>query len=104
MIYLVTNKLELFESNLYKIITVEESISMMNPCQMLQVDTETDGRDCHINKLLCIQFGSKKYDFQIVVDCSTIDISQYKEILETKGLILQNAKFDLQFFYSNNID
>ena len=103
MIYLVTNKLELFESNLYKIITVEESISMMNPCQMLQVDTETDGRDCHINKLLCVQFGSKKYDFQIVVDCSTIDISQYKEILETKGLILQNAKFDLQFFYSNNI-
>lgn len=103
MIYLVTNKLELFESNLYKIITVEESISMMNPCQMLQVDTETDGRDCHINKLLCVQFGSKKYDFQIVVDCSIIDISQYKEILETKGLILQNAKFDLQFFYSNNI-
>ena len=65
--------------------------------------TITKLRDARINTLLCVQFGSDKEDFQIVVDTSTIDIKLYKGILETKLLIGQNIKFDLQFLYNYNI-
>jgi DNA polymerase I len=76
---------------------------MMNSWGVIQIDTETTGRDAHINKILCIQFGNDEADTQIVVDASTIDLLEYKELLETKFLIFQNAKFDLQFLYSINI-
>lgn len=101
MIYLVTNNQELFDSDLYKIISVEESLEIMKDWPCVQFDTETSGRDCHICKLLCAQFGHN--DIQIVVDCSTIDILKYKEILENKLIIGQNLKFDLQFLYNYRI-
>lgn len=103
MIYLVTQQQELFENDAYKTINVKTSLAMMGSWEVIQVDTETDGRDAHINKLLCVQFGNDKADAQIVVDCSTISIQSYKQVLEEKFLILQNAKFDLQFFYTHNI-
>ena len=55
---------------------------------------------CH---LLCVQFGNDKADARIVVDTSTVDITLFKEIIESKRLILHNGKFDLQFFYNHNI-
>lgn len=103
MIYLVTGTKELFESDEYKIITVEESLSILKKCKVLQVDTETTGRDPHICKLLCIQFGNKKEDFQMVVDCTTIDVTIYKDVLENTLVIGQNLKFDLQFLYNYGI-
>jgi DNA polymerase I len=103
MIYLVTKQQELFENDTYKIIEIKESISKLKHWNVIQVDTETTGRDAHINKLLCVQFGNDKEDTQIVVDCATINIKEYKYILESKFLIFQNAKFDLQFFYNNGI-
>ncbi len=103
MIYLVSNNKELQKSNLYKCISLKESLGLLNSWQVIQVDTETTGRDAHINTLLCVQFGNDKADTQIVVDCTTIDIKEYKQILESKFLVLQNAKFDIQFFYSYGI-
>jgi len=103
MIYLVTQQQELFENEAYKTINVKTSLAMMSSWEVIQVDTETDGRDAHINKLLCVQFGNDKADAQIVVDCNTTPIQSYKQVLEEKFLILQNAKFDLQFFYTHNI-
>lgn len=103
MIYLVTAQQELYKHDDYKIINVEESLIMLKEWSPIQLDTETNGKDPHINSLLCVQFGNKKADSQIVVDCSTVDILLYKEILESKYLILQNAKFDLQFFYNYGI-
>lgn len=103
MIYLVTNQRELFTNNIYSIIGVDECLSLLWKMPIIQVDTETDGRDAHINKILCIQFGNDALNCQIVVDAITIDLKIFKEILETKYLILQNAKFDLQFLYNLNI-
>ena len=103
MIYLVTFEQKLFESSLYKIISIEESLQMMKDWKVVQYDSETDGRDAHVNHLLCAQFGNKKADAQIVVDCSTIDIKKYKEILETKLVVGHNLKFDLQFLYNYGI-
>lgn len=103
MIYLVTRQQELFTNDTYKLISIQESLDMMESWEVVQFDTETNGRDCHINKLLCIQFGNKKASIQIVVDCSTIDILNYKDVLETKFIVGQNLKFDLKFLYNYNI-
>lgn len=83
--------------------TVEDSLRWLKEFPMVQFDLETSGRNAHISTILCAQFGSKLYDMQIVVDCSTVDIMLYKEILETKYLIGQNLKFDLQFLYTKEI-
>lgn len=103
MIYLVSGNLQLFESENYKVITKEESLSLMSSWSVIQLDTETDGRNAHINKILCIQFGNIEGNIQIVVDTLTIDISYYKEVIESKLCIGHNLKFDLQFLFNHNI-
>ena len=103
MIYLVTAQQELFDRDDFTIISVEESLRMMQPWNMIQFDTETDGKEAHINHILLAQFGSYDGEAQIVVDCTTTDIRKYKELLESKLLIGQNLKFDLQFLYTKGI-
>lgn len=103
MIYLVSVNSELFEHSEYRIISKEESLEMMKDWNVIQFDTETSGKDPHLCDLLCAQFGNRAADAQIVVDCSCVDIRYYKNLLESKQLILQNAKFDLQFLYNYNI-
>ena len=103
MIYLVSNNPEVSTCSEYTIISVQESLELLNPLTIIGVDTETEGFDCYKDKLLLAQFGCK--DFQIVVDCKTIDIKQYKEFLESteKLFLFWNAKFDLKFFYYQGI-
>ena len=103
MVYLVTTQQELFSRDDYQVISAEESLEMMKEWQMVQFDTETDGKDAHINNLLLAQFGSIDGSIQTVVDCQTISIKKYKELLENKLLIGQNLKFDLQFLYTKEI-
>lgn len=103
MIYLVTKNRQLFESEFYKIISAEESIQIINTWNLVQFDTETSGRDPHVCKILCMQFGNREAGIQIVVDTLTTDILLYKEILETKLLIGHNLKFDIQFLYNHGI-
>ena len=83
MIYLVTNNQQLFESAVYKVISVEESLSLLNRLSIIGVDTETSGIDVHSKELLLAQFGC--FDFQVVVDCRTVDIRAYKNLLEDKS-------------------
>ena len=82
MIYLVTGNLSLFssEDTEYTVISVEESLELLAPLSTIGVDTETEGIDVHTKKLLLAQFGC--FDFQVVVDCRTIDITNYKKLLE----------------------
>lgn len=103
MIYLVTGQQSLFENPEYKIITVEESLQLLNSCKTLQFDSETSCRNFHLGKILCIQFGNKQKDFQIVIDCTTIDILKYKDILESRLLIGHNLKFDISWLYNFGI-
>lgn len=103
MIYLVSGQKSLFESDLYEEISVEQSLEILNKWDIVQFDTETSGRDSHICKILCIQFGNKSANIQIVVDTTTINILNYKNILESKLLVGQNLKFDLQFLYNYGI-
>lgn len=101
MIYLVTTAI-LPETNLYKVITVEESLKLLRPLKIVGLDTETMGFDPHTKQLLMVQLGG--YDFQVVIDCTSIDIKQYKEYLESDRLFVGwNLKFDLKFLYHHRI-
>lgn len=102
MIYLVTKNQELFENSDYKIIDVEESLSLLNTLKIVGLDTETSGLNCHTDKLLSVQLGC--FDFQVVIDCLTINILLYKSYLESNRLfVLWNAKFDLKWLYKYGI-
>ena len=103
MVYLVTTQEELFENELYTIISADKALEMMQSWDVIQIDSETNGRDSHLCDFLCFQFGNKKADTQIVVDHSCVDIKLYKNLLESKFLIGQNLKFDLQFLYKHGI-
>lgn len=103
MIYLVTRNQQLFKSEFYEIISLEKSLEIINKWDIVQFDTETSGRDPHICKILCIQFGNRAAGIQVVVDTLTINILAYKEILETKLLVGHNLKFDTQFLYNYGI-
>lgn len=103
MVYLVTTQQELFSRDDYQIISAEESLEMMKEWSLIQLDSETTGRDAHLCDFLCIQMGNDKADARIVVDTSTVDVRLYKDTLESKLCVLQNAKFDLQFFFNYGI-
>lgn len=103
MIYLVSSNKQLFDSDNYSYMSLEDAINEINSWEVVQFDTETSGRDAHLCKVLCAQFGNRKADKQIVVDTSTIDLLEYKEILETKLIIGHNLKFDIQFLYNYGI-
>ena len=102
MIYLVTNQLSLFDNDTYKIISVEESLRLLDSLTIVGLDTETSGLDPHTNDLITIQLGC--FDFQVVVDCKTIDITFYKEFLESDRLFVGwNIKFDLKWLFKYKI-
>lgn len=103
MIYLVSNSLELFSFNdTIQMISVEESIKKLTPLPIVGLDTETSGLSPWSDNLLLVQLGCK--DFQVVIDCRTIDITLYKNFLESDRLFLGwNIKFDLQWFYKYGI-
>ena len=101
--YLVSNQLDLFHSDCYQRMSIEDSISWILRQEIVQYDSETTGRDAHINDLLCMQFGSMDKSEQIVVDCTTVSPSLYKTAIEKVFLVGQNIKFDLKFLFKYNI-
>ena len=74
MIYLVTSQIEMLDNQVYKIITVKESLDIIKTWDFIQFDTETSGRDAHLGQVLLAQFGSIDKSIQIVVDLSLIHI------------------------------
>lgn len=105
MIYYVTGQRELFgwySGDKYKCITVEESFEVLNSLSIVGLDTETTGTEIWTGRLLLLQLGNKEN--QVVIDCTTIDINQYKDYLESNRLfIIHNAKFDLRWLYKEHI-
>ena len=104
MIYFVTGQRELFEfpDAKYKCISVEESLKILEPLRVVGLDTETTGTEIWQGKLLTLQLGNKEN--QVVIDCVTTDVKQYKDYLESDRLfIIHNAKFDLRWLYKEHI-
>lgn len=49
-----------------------------------------------------LQLGNR--DFQVVIDCTTVDVRQYKEYLESDRLFIGwNLKFDVKFLFYHGI-
>ena len=102
MIYLVTKQESLFENEDYKVISVEESLRLLNSLTIVGLDTETEGLDPWTKGLKSIQLGN--YEFQIVIDTTTISPLVYKEYLESDRLFIGwNLKFDLKFLFRQGI-
>jgi DNA polymerase-1 len=101
MKYIVANT-RLFEMNGIKAISLEQALEMLWAEDTLGFDTETMGLNCFQDKLLCSQFGTKK--FQVLFDHSFVDIQKLKPLLESdKTFVGQNLKFDLRFLYYHGI-
>lgn len=103
MIYIVSRQQELFNNKSFKYINIEESLELLKDMNPIGLDTETTGLDCWTDKLKLLQLGNR--DTQIVIDCFTIDIENYRSILEnpSKTFLGWNLKFDLKWLYRHNI-
>ena len=84
MIYLVTGNPNLVSNKLYQVISIERSLELLTPLTEIGVDTETSGIEVHTKELLLVQLGN--YDFQVVIDCRTIDITKYNELFKQNKL------------------
>ena len=101
-IYLVSANQFIFNIPDIKLVSVQESLKILAPLEIVGLDTETTGLDPYTKELKLVQLGCK--DFQVVIDTTTIDIKRYKEYLESDRLfLLWNAKFDLKWFYKYGI-
>ena len=96
--YLITNQQSLFTPVGYSFSTVEKCLEYLETLDEVGVDTETKRFDPSVDTdLLSLQLGDDKKQF--VIDCSTVSIQLFKDIMERKLVIFQNAKFDLKFLY-----
>jgi hypothetical protein len=86
MIYLVTNAPALIQSTKYTCISVSEALNRLERLKIVGVDTETEGFDVYTKKLLSLQLGC--FDFQVVIDCTTVNILLFKNYLESERLFL----------------
>ena len=106
MVYLVSNQINTFSSDLFIHISLEEGINLLQGFSELGLDTETEGLDCHTKKLLLLQIGNA--DIQVLFDIKGFDgripdtLKQYLNTTKTL-FILQNAKFDLKFLFKQSI-
>lgn len=101
MIYLVTNSV-LPDTDKYTRISVKDSLSKLNELRIVGFDTETSGIEIWSNKLLLVQLGCK--EFQVVIDCNTIDIKLYKEFFESDRIFIGwNLKFDIKWLLKEHI-
>jgi len=99
MIYFITEQNLSFDDIIN--CSVEDCLQYLSTINYISIDTETKGFDPHTGTLLLLQVGDKHN--QYVIDCTTIDILQFKTILEAKPTIAQNMKFDWRYLYHAGI-
>lgn len=104
--YLVSKQAQLFDNNTFKILSLKDALNFLSKEPELSLDTETTGLDCFKDKLLLVQLGT--FDFQIQFDIQSEDGVIPKELKDFMNnypgtFILQNAKFDLQFLFRQDV-
>ena len=101
MIYLVSTQI-LEESDKWERVSVEEALSLLAPLTKVGLDTETMGFDPYTKELLMVQLGC--FDFQVVIDCTTVDINLFRDYLESDRLFIGwNIKFDMKFLFHKRL-
>ena len=76
---------------------VDQAVHYLSQCDVIAVDTETEGMDFTSKRMIMFQIGDEKH--QWVIDTRFISINPFKHILQNENIIkiLQNAKFDYKF-------
>ena len=101
MIYVVTQQI-LPESDKYEIISPQAALHMLKPLRKVGLDTETRGFDPYTKELIMLQLGC--YEFQVVIDITTVSLSFFKDYLESDRLFIGwNIKFDLKFLFHQRV-
>lgn len=101
MIYIVTLQL-LPESDKYQLISPQSALQLLEPLRKVGLDTETRGFDPYTKELIMLQLGC--YEFQVVIDLTTVSIEFLREYLESDRLFIGwNIKFDLKFLLHQKI-
>lgn len=103
MIHFCSEQKRVVGSSVWEEVEVQDIISYFKNHKFIALDTETSGLDPHSCELLSIQFGD--FDHQFVIEYSPNILEKLKPLLLRKDVVwvLQNAKFDLQFFYKHDI-
>lgn len=105
MVYLVSKNKNLFSPEKYSDISFGDAMDLLNPLKEVQLDSETQGLDCHTKPILTLQLGCTAD--QVVFDWTTMsrnNILDMKQYLESDKLFLgHNLMFDLTFLYKANI-
>ena len=94
MIYLVSEQHDLFETDRYSKLSVNDALEFIREQPELGGDTETQGMSPFTKKLLTVQLGTE--ETQIVWDCTTVNVQHLKPILEHPEIktIWWNYSFD----------
>jgi DNA polymerase-1 len=105
IIYLVSNEASLFDSK-FKTISLDRAIQLLSECDILGLDSETEGLDPYTKALLLLQIGNK--EFQVVFDIASFGGIIPKKLVNflnnyPNTFILQNAKFDLKFLFKQGV-
>ena len=79
--------------------SVENCLDTLKRHDILSFDSETSGLNYLSDHLKCIQIGTGEQEFVIHPDL----LESFKDILESKLLIIHNASFDLKFLYRQDI-
>lgn len=105
MIYLVSRNKQLFSPEYYTQVDFEVAMKILEALNLVQLDTETSGLDCHTKDLLTVQLGNKEN--QVVFDWTTLTDNEKKQLkayLESDRTFLGwNLQFDLTFLYVEGI-
>lgn len=100
----VTNQKALFNKfSGYEFLTLEQALDRIKDYEWVGVDSETDGLNCHLDNMMLLQLGDSVNQVVIDIPSFTTFPTILKEFIESKKLILQNAKFDLKFLFSKGV-
>lgn len=94
MVYIVG-----FRDDEYEEVSVGYVLRDISDYDELQVDIETTGLFFRKHGIKCFQIGTGKNEYVIHPQY----LQQFKELLESKLLVLHNSKFDLKFLYKQGI-
>jgi DNA polymerase-1 len=83
---------------------IQECIDYCKTKHLIAIDTETEGLDFTVLKMLMLQIGDE--DQQFVIDVRDTDIEPLKVIFEDNSIVkvFHNAKFDYKFLKNYNIN
>jgi DNA polymerase I-like protein with 3'-5' exonuclease and polymerase domains len=105
MVYFISNQQSVikYDDTLIQSTTVEHVLDYFTKSKYdsIAVDTETEGRDSHVKKIISLQLGTPEHQF--VIDVRNVNIKLFKDLLETNLLLMHNAKFDYKFLKAAGI-